>query len=69
MSDIADQANDITEAFTREALYLHSQRASQAQLEEVVCEHCEENPVKITAVGLKLKYCTRCIGELELKDV
>ena len=68
MSDIADLADQNIDAFNREALYLHSQKMAQVQ-EHPECEHCEENPAKVTAAGVKLKYCDRCLEELQLTDI
>lgn len=52
------------EAFVKNELERIRLLESERVLLIPVCEHCEENPVKRTAVGVYCRYCERCAAEL-----
>lgn len=66
--DIADQCESNLSAFDREAQYLHSMKM-QTLHADPMCEYCEENTPHVTDKGTVLKYCDRCIEELQLQHI
>lgn len=65
MCDETDVASEREEMHRQIDLQNTLDRLRKQHKSRPQCEHCEEFPVEVTALGSYLRYCPRCKSELQ----